>query len=559
MAALVFAASPLSPAAELGLAGSEEIVWVHRTGAESVDGIRLLHFAFMSLEERGGRFLPLHQDETGGEAGRTAVSGAHLHVFFEDGTHLRYVAVARGNASRQGTFWELKLPNSCVPAAVAGDSTGGTLYAVVPGRIAEFLQHEPAAQTRGDTAEVAIQPAVNADLGLQTEPLADDSAEPASKTTARPVAAAYCLVRHTRGTWWRDREIPAFFDDQAGCLLAVSGGMCDLYFTRSGESAVTYFARVEDGDWSELEQVTAAPWDRLLACGIADGEAIVVVSQGDRLAVLSRQDDRWTERAGIDNPTDGGWATPARMPVACAAGAAVAVAWLDAEDGVRAGVWHLSGDVAAAPVVVEALAARPPAMVSKRTLEVVPYAVLTLALLYIFTRRRHSVVLAANLRPDQTPASYGRRMSAFLLDAVIASPATASVMSGWLVHVETEGDFETALALHPSEFFWRWLVALAIYIAYCTLFEALFGATPGKMITGCRVVADDGTRCSFGAIVVRNLLRCVEFFPPRFAFAPLLILVFLTRNRQRLGDLVARSVVVEAAEGGVQEQRDKGT
>lgn len=61
---------------------------------------------------------------------------------------------------------------------------------------------------------------------------------------------------------------------------------------------------------------------------------------------------------------------------------------------------------------------------------------------------------------------------------------------------------------------------------------------------GCRVTSEDGGPCSLGAIIVRNVLRCVEFFP-RFGFVPMLILVFLTRNRQRLGDLVARSVVVE--------------
>ena len=504
----------------------------------------------MTLGDGRGRFLPLHQDETGGEAGRTAVSGAQLHVFFEDGTHLRYVAVPRGTTSRQSTFWELKLPDSCVPAAVAADSSGEALYAVVPGRIAEFLRTEPAAQTPGDRSDTETRPAADRDSGPSIGPGPDELPEPVSEMTTQPVLAKYCLVRYARGAWWRDREIPALFDDQTGCLLAVSGGVCDLYFTRAGEPATTYFARVDDNDWSDLEQVTAAPWDRVLACGIVDGEAVVVVSQGDWLAVLLRRDDRWTEWAGIDNPTDGGWAMPAPVPVACVAGAAVSVAWPDAENSVRAGVWHLSGDTAVEPVVIEALTARSLTPINEKTLQVVPYVMLALTVVYIFMRRRQSITLAADLRADQALASHGRRLTAFLLDAMIAAPATGSIMSGWLAHVETEGDFQAAIALHSWEFFWRWLGALAVYIAYCTLFEALFGATLGKMITGCRVVSDDGTRCSFGAIVARNGLRCVEFFPPHLAFAPILILVFLTRNRQRLGDLVARSVVVETRAGG---------
>ena len=78
---------------------------------------------------------------------------------------------------------------------------------------------------------------------------------------------------------------------------------------------------------------------------------------------------------------------------------------------------------------------------------------------------------------------------------------------------------------------------------YAAVFEALSQATPGKRLTGLSVVREDGRRCGLGAIVIRNLARVIEFH-----FPPAVFLLAVTVNRQRLGDLLARTVVVERAE-----------
>ena len=547
-AAVVIASVPAAGRdAEFGLAGGEETVWAYLIRAEPPDNAKLVHFAFMPLGEHGGRFLPLQQDETGGAPLRTAVRRTQLHVFFQDGTHLSYAPVARSITPKKSTFCELKLPDSCVPLALAGDGSGDALYAVVPRPIAWSLEREPAPQSSTSATEPATRPAGDALSGLQMRAAADDTPVPLSNPRTGPVPARYCLVRYVRGVWHRDRAIPSFFDDQTGCLLAAADGVCDLYFTRSGDEPATYFAHVEDNEWSAVERVIPAPFNGLLACNIADGQPVAVVNHGDRVALVVRRDGEWEETARIDNPSLGGWATSERSLAACASGSTVVLALPQAEGGIRAGVWDMSGTVAVEPATLEALAPRPEAPVSQRTFRVLPYVVLTLILLSVFIRRRRSV-RAACLPPDLVPASHGRRLLAFVLDALITAPAIVMIMSGWLKYVEQSDAFEanlkTALADYPWELNWRWLVALAVYIAYCALFEAFRGATPGKLLSGCRVVSEDGERCGLGAIVVRNVLRCVEF-APGFTFAPMLILVFLTRNRQRLGDMVARSVVVE--------------
>ena len=85
-----------------------------------------------------------------------------------------------------------------------------------------------------------------------------------------------------------------------------------------------------------------------------------------------------------------------------------------------------------------------------------------------------------------------------------------------------------------------WLL-LAAGLGYYIVCEAATGATLGKRLVGIRVVSEDGERLSFGAAVVRNLLRVIDalfFYLVGFLFA-------LTSMRgQRLGDRAAHTIVV---------------
>lgn len=55
------------------------------------------------------------------------------------------------------------------------------------------------------------------------------------------------------------------------------------------------------------------------------------------------------------------------------------------------------------------------------------------------------------------------------------------------------------------------LMGYPAYLAYYVLFEGLTGRTPGKLITGTRVVDRQGNTPGFGAIVWRSLARFIPF------------------------------------------------
>jgi uncharacterized RDD family membrane protein YckC len=94
--------------------------------------------------------------------------------------------------------------------------------------------------------------------------------------------------------------------------------------------------------------------------------------------------------------------------------------------------------------------------------------------------------------------------------------------------------------------FWMILMFLIEWF-YPVLFEVFrAGQTPGKKMLGISVVRDDLSPVNFGASMVRNLLRTVDFLPLLYLAG--LITMISNRRFQRLGDLAAGTLVISVAE-----------
>lgn len=89
------------------------------------------------------------------------------------------------------------------------------------------------------------------------------------------------------------------------------------------------------------------------------------------------------------------------------------------------------------------------------------------------------------------------------------------------------------------------LAVLSVFLAgwgWDVAWETLgAGRTPGKRLAGIRVVRADGGPPGLGESLVRNVLRAVEL---PLAYAPGILAVAFGARRQRLGDLVAGTLVV---------------
>ena len=71
------------------------------------------------------------------------------------------------------------------------------------------------------------------------------------------------------------------------------------------------------------------------------------------------------------------------------------------------------------------------------------------------------------------------------------------------------------------------------------------GQTLGKRLFRLRVVDEQGLKLHFSQVVIRNLLRSVDFLPSFYMVGGIASLV--SRKAQRLGDLVANTVVIRHA------------
>jgi len=155
--------------------------------------------------------------------------------------------------------------------------------------------------------------------------------------------------------------------------------------------------------------------------------------------------------------------------------------------------------------------------------------------------------------PERVPlhfalASIGNRFIACAIDHAIQVLTLVTLVILFLI-IAGFSDFGSRLSNAP-----KWIIALLIILifilmsGYFAFFEWIWnGQTPGKRWMKLRVIREDGRPIGFFEAMVRNLLRNFDVMPSPF-YSIGLISVFATDRDQRVGDLVAGTVVVRERE-----------
>jgi uncharacterized RDD family membrane protein YckC len=156
--------------------------------------------------------------------------------------------------------------------------------------------------------------------------------------------------------------------------------------------------------------------------------------------------------------------------------------------------------------------------------------------------------------PERVPlhfalASTGNRFLACAFDHALQLVAMILVALALLWAASGAGILFSRLVEAP-----KWLLALvivaafAIWSGYFALFEwAWSGQTPGKRWLRLRVIREDGRPVTFWEAAARNVLRIFDMMPFPF-YSVGLVAVFISRRDQRVGDMVAGTVVVRERE-----------
>ena len=137
-------------------------------------------------------------------------------------------------------------------------------------------------------------------------------------------------------------------------------------------------------------------------------------------------------------------------------------------------------------------------------------------------------------------AGAGNRGFAALIDTGIAAVIAVGVFAALEMAISSSG---SAIALQLQG-----VVALLVVFgvwSYFIVLEWLWnGQTIGKRMTGLRVIAANGAPAPFISVLVRNIVRLVDFLPGLYGLG--LMAIVISPSSQRLGDLAAGTYVVRA-------------
>ena len=142
-------------------------------------------------------------------------------------------------------------------------------------------------------------------------------------------------------------------------------------------------------------------------------------------------------------------------------------------------------------------------------------------------------------------AGIGSRFLAILIDYLIWTAVIVVLALLATVMIPVFGSLGNS-----SQVWVAGIVILLVFLfhwGYFTLFEAFnHGQTPGKRVAKIAVIHRSGRAISFVESLARNLVRAVDYLPGFYAVG--LIVIFISRQHQRLGDMVAGTIVVRDRE-----------
>jgi uncharacterized RDD family membrane protein YckC len=149
-----------------------------------------------------------------------------------------------------------------------------------------------------------------------------------------------------------------------------------------------------------------------------------------------------------------------------------------------------------------------------------------------------TILTPENVEVTYELAGLASRIRGAALDTFIQSLALFAV---WMLIM--------AASIPAGPVLQNWLIALGflltfiIFVGYFLFFEARWnGQTPGKRVTGTRVMKDAGFPIDLRATVIRNLVRLIDLLPGIYALG--VTSAFFSVEYKRLGDFAAGTVVI---------------
>ncbi|NLX13958.1 MAG: RDD family protein [Phycisphaerales bacterium] len=534
---------------QLTLAGNDQVVWLMagRSLTEESGASDLRLYQRLAYQDR--QMNKVAEAPVGEQVGRirlAAVAGDRLHVFFDDASHYRYTPL-RSNR-------ELQLPDRAMPAAIAGESEGtpSRLWAVVSAVTADEVERNwlaakvLARSTERSTALTESQP--DAEMASATEVGSSVVRDPGS----------FHLVSYADGLWQPGPAAPASAAASERFWLACREHEIHLFWQIKAGNRTIHHAVYFDSQWTTVNTFHLSQLLESACCFVTNTQLYFAVVQQDPSDAEHRLVEYLVWSSDPGGAPRGNWVTQPGLrlgeqdlrlrPGAAIAGFAnqlIIAQWRQGRAEI--GYWPIAGG---SPVLDFS-----PVLETKRETisprrqglkEIIATLAVMLMLLLIWWRRQQSIAVPIALPPGLALAGPHKRLAAALIDIL---PAATVVMWYWYeplqqLHQQMQQLSREQIGELPisMDLWWAGIWFRALYMGYCLLFELILKATPGKLLLGCRVSTETLEKPMAAQIAIRNVTKLVELEPMLIALP---MLIVFTRNRQRLGDLIARTVVVE--------------
>ena len=358
---------------------------------------------------------------------------------------------------------------------------------------------------------------------------------PASGPTSRPASLLatgiweLALLRYAGQRWDELAILPAWEKDLAAASIAVYGGA--VYVLLNGEQPA--LLALSEGRWRAVD--LPAEVDAAAGRLVALTEGLVLTTFNPKtgavtICLLVR--GKWSKPRPVRIGDDAAPWKGLPGPAITRFGNKLAFAWLEGQE-LFFGQCGLDGSGTREPLKVFE---RATLGLGRWVRDVFFWVVLGL-LLGLMIWPGQSLRTGPFVLPEgMLPAPLAKRALAFGIDLLPFMVVFLGFMvGGWR---EISQAFTSLLQWDVPEAF---LFAMGGYAIYSFIMETLFGATLGKMAMRLRVVGNGGRKPTLREIALRNVSKI-----PDIVFPPLLIFLVLTRYRQRLGDKIAWTAVIDA-------------
>jgi uncharacterized RDD family membrane protein YckC len=491
------------------LAANERVLWLAVVSESR---------SVLLAREAGGSF-DLHSSIERRVATTTALD-RELLVFFDDGTTYRY------SPDEARSAVERILPGKTVPLDMVGER--GIVYAIIPAATARELPPTPA-----------------------------EGEEPTSQPF-EPGEAPLCLAIYDGSSWTAAAALPPpaepSTDLRRRARVSRVRGKLLLFVPVEERGAIDCFEH-EDGEWLPCGSVPVAEFTGLWAVNLSGVPTLVTaatesgagetVSAFRLLGETSETAAPVWRRAELEFSDSPEQATGVRYQAAAGFNQHLALLAIDTKGRAYLRFARLGATPAEPTVAVADLLAQPQTLRRAHGLLQMALFVLLLAVLtsLFLLRRRGIVALPAGCAVAFTL----QRLLSWLIDFLPFTVAFAIAFDvSWLGGLKALAQWgisanpDVLPEQWPAIFGW-WGLSVLAHTTYMLIMELLTRRTAGKAITRICLLSETGLRPAAWQILLRNATRLLELLPQFWVFA---LLILLSHNRQRVGDVFARTIAI---------------